>query len=212
MFAPLGVIEVADHHLQEPLTDAEFEPTLGTLAAAAAAGLGHAAGALLGEVVYGGIVAALVLASRGGAERTLGDVLRELPIMRLVAVDLLWVVVVAAGLVAFVIPGLVFIVWFALVAPVVEIERTGVADAFRRSRQLVRRRFWLVAALVLPLLAIEDSLGSLAQSVSFWGLGDGVIGDWAGSVLANLVTSPPYALAATLLFLGLSERERLGRG
>jgi hypothetical protein len=205
VFGPLGVIEVLDHHLQEPLADAEGPVDAGTVLAAIAAAVGQAVAALLGEVIYAGIVAAAVISRRSGEAHSLRRILRDLPLGRLIVVDLLWVAVVAVGLIAFVVPGIVFMSWFALVAPAVEVEGRGPVDAFRRSRELVRRRFWLVFGLIVPILLLEDVLGNLAQSASFWGLGDGLAGDWAGAVLANLVTSPPYALVAVILFLGLRD-------
>jgi hypothetical protein len=207
VFVPLSGIELLDDHLQEPLADAELdqvEPSL--LIAIFAAIAAHAIAALLGEVIYAGIVAAAVTRGQpGAAGPPLRELLGHLPLGRMVAVELLWVLVVAAGFIAFVVPGLVFTVWFALVAPAVEIEERGAIDAFRRSRELARRRFWLVFGLVLPLFAVADLLGNAAQSASLWGLGDGVAGDWVGSALANLLVSPFYALVAVFLFLGLRE-------
>ena len=202
VFVPLGLIELLDHRLQEPLADDELDQLdPGLLAAIFAAVIGHATAALLGEVVYAGIVAAAVTA--GTARPPLRELLRHLPFWRLVCVDLLWVVVVVVGFLALVVPGLIFITWFALVAPAVEIEGRGVTDAFRRSRELVRRRFWFVLALILPVLVLGDLLSSAAEEVSFLGLGDGWAGEWVGSVLANLLASPLYALVAVFLFLGL---------
>ncbi len=207
VFVPLSGIELLDDRLQEPLADAELdqiEP--GVLIAVFAAIGAHAVAALLGEVVYTGIVAAAITRGEPGQPiPPLRELLGHLPLGRLVAVDLLWVLVVAVGFIAFVVPAFIFIVWFALVAPAVEIEGRGVIDAFRRSRELARRRFWLVFGLVLPLFAIADLLGSAAQSASLWGLGDGVAGDWVGAVLANLLVSPFTALVAVLLFLGLRD-------
>ena len=137
VFVPLGLIELLDHRLQEPLADDELDQLdPGLLAAIFAGVIGHATAALLGEVVYAGIVAAAVTA--GTARPPLRELLRHLPFWRLVCVDLLWVVVVVVGFLALVVPGLIFITWFALVAPAVEIEGRGVTDAFRRSRELVR--------------------------------------------------------------------------
>ncbi len=57
--------------------------------------------------------------------------------------------------------------------------------------------------LVLPLLIAEAAISEAAQSVSFWGLGHGFGGDWLGAVLGNLVTSPFYAVAVTVMFFEL---------
>jgi hypothetical protein len=207
VFVPLSGIELLDDRMQEPLADAELDQIEPALLIAIFATIGaHAIAALLGEVIYTGIVAAAITRGEPGhALPPLRELLGHLPLGRLVAVDLLWVLVVVVGFIAFVVPAFIFIVWFALVAPAVEIEERGVIDAFRRSRELARRRFWLVFVLVLPLFAIADLFGSAAQSASLWGLGEGVAGDWVGAVLANLLVSPFTALVAVFLFLGLRE-------
>lgn len=204
VFMPLAVIELLDHELQGSLADADLDHLdPGLVAAAVVAIVGHTTASLLGEVVYAGIVAAAV--TSGGDRPDLRELLRHLPLRRLICVDLLWVAVVAVGFLALVVPGLIFIAWFALVAPAVEVEGRTVLSAFRRSRELVRRRFGLVLGLVLPIFVLSDALATAVQSASWWGFGDGVIGDWVGTVLANLATSPPYALVAVFLFLGLRD-------
>jgi hypothetical protein len=209
VFMPLAVVEMLDAELQEPFADADLNDLdPGLVAALVAAIIGHATASLLGEVVYAGIIAAAV--TSGGDRPNLRELLRHLPLRRLICVDLLWVAVVAVGFLALFIPGVIFIAWFALVAPAVEVEGRTVLSAFGRSRELVRRRFWLVLGLVLPIFILADALASAVQSASWWGFGDGVVGDWVGTVLANLISSPPYALVAVFLFLGLRELAEQG--
>jgi hypothetical protein len=203
VFIPLGLIDVVaanELDLEDPGTES-LASTIGGLAVAVVA-------ALAGEAIYAGIVAGAVVAEREGVDRGTFDLLRHLPLGRLVAVDLLAALVIAAGFVALIIPGFVFLAWFALVAPAVEIERLGVLDSFRRSRELVRGHVWFVLALILPTLIVEDVLANAAQSASVWGIGEGFVGDWAGSLLANLLTAPFYAAAVTVLFLELRRRRR----
>lgn len=203
VFAPLGLLEVLSEHLQEPLFEEEAEVDAGTVAALIAAIVGITAGTLLGEVVYAGFVSAVVVGGHTGDRRPIWEILAHLPIGRLICIDLLWVVLVVIGFIALIVPGVVFLAWFALVAPAAEIEDRGVVDSFRRSRELVRGNFWLVLALVASLLALEDGLTRLAESISLWGLGDGFAGEWLTTTLASLLVSPPYALTAVILFLSL---------
>jgi hypothetical protein len=211
LFVPLGLLEVAADELQHPLLDGEAEGLdTGTLVAIVAAIVGATAGTLIGEVVYTGIVSSIVVTRRTGGrvgERGLRDFLRRLPIGRLVAIDLLWVALVIGGFIALLVPGFVFLAWFALVAPACEIEELGVRDSFRRSRELVRGHFWRVLLIVAGLLIAEDLLTSAAGSVSIWGLGENVGGDWLASVLTALLVSPLWALAAVVMFLELRDRE-----
>ena len=57
--------------------------------------------------------------------------------------------------------------------------------------------------MVVVLLFAESALSAAAESASWWGLGEGVLGDWGAATLASLLTSPPYGVAVTVLFLEL---------
>jgi hypothetical protein len=195
VFLPVGVIEAATESLQELDLD---DAGTAAIAAAIGGGLMYAATATLGDVFFTGVVAAVVAETRGGVRRELGDVVRHLPFGRLVAVDLLFTLVVAAGLVALVIPGLLAFAWFALAAPVVKIEGGGVANAFRRSRQLVVGNTGRVLVLLLPVIVIGDALAELLQETVGETLGHGFGIDVAGAVLAEALTAPFFALAAVV--------------
>lgn len=202
IFVPLGLIDVFGYDELELDEDADAETVITGLLGLS---LGVVA-ALVGEAAYAGLVSSLVVAARQGRDPSIVELLRSLPLGRLLAVDLLATLVIAAGFVALILPGFLFLAWFALVAPALEVEKLGIAAAFRRSRELVRGHVWLVLGLLVPLLIAEVALSDAAQSASFWGLGDGFAGDWFGAVLGNLLTSPFYAVAVTVLFFELRRR------
>ena len=203
VFVPVGLIEAFDN----PLEDAD----LGGLDAVTALEFGALVAAqsvapVIATVLYAGIVSAAVAARRAGTRPSLPRLARTLPYGRLVGADLLLALVVAAGVLMLIVPGLVFLTWFALVAPAIEIEHRGVVDAFRRSRRLVRQHFWKVASLVLPAFLVEELVASAAESGSVWALGDTFVGGWAGFVLGNLLAAPILALAMVILFFELRAR------
>jgi hypothetical protein len=198
VFVPLSLFDV----VTEDAIELE-DPDAGTLVAGLAAVAVAAVAAMLGEVIYAGMVAGVVVAERDGRPHSVADSLRHLPYGRLLAVDLLAAGAIALGFLALIVPGFLFMVWFALVAPAVEIEGLGVRDSFRRSRELVRGRFWLVLGLLLPILIAQDALSGALQSASLTELGEGFVGDWVGALIANLVTAPFYAVAVTVLFFEL---------
>ncbi len=207
IFVPIGFLEALDDELQKPLEDPEVGDPVDLVAIGGAA-LVHAAGALLGEVIYTGVVAAVVTNVRHRRERPLAEALRRLPVWRLVAVDLLYAAVVVGGLLLLIVPGVVFLVWFALVAPAVEIEHLGVRAAFRRSREVVRGHFWLVFGLVIPILVVEDVLVSLASSGSIWAFGETFAGHWVSATLVNVIAAPLFALAVVVLFFELRQSSK----
>ena len=155
VFVPLGVLDVASEHIGEPLLEEDADFDFGTIAALIATIFGLSLGLLVGEVVFTGIVSAAVADWRAGRERSVRELLAHLPIGRLICVDLLWVAVIFAGFLALIVPGVIFLVWFALVAPACELEDRGIVDSFRRSRELVRRRFRLAFAIVIMMIAAQ---------------------------------------------------------
>jgi hypothetical protein len=157
-------------------------------------------------VLYAGVVAAIVSAERDGSYVPLRQRLAGLPVARLIAADLLLALVVVVGLLLLIVPGFVFLTWFALVAPVVKVEHLPLRAAFRRSRELVRTRFWLVFWLVIPITLLSEPLSELGQLGAEEALGEGFLADWVGGVLAELVTAPPYALAVVVLYFQLRPR------
>jgi hypothetical protein len=207
IFVPLGLVDVLDETFQDTFSDADLdEIDAGTLVALFGAAFAHAAIGLGGEVLYTGIVAASVVAVREGFEHDLRHLVRTLPYGRLIAADLLLAISVSAGLLVLVVPGLIALARFALVAPAVELERRGAIEAFRRSNSLVRGSTLRMLALVLPLFLIGDGLSSALQSSVIFAVGDTFLGDWLIATGTDLLTAPLFALAVVVSFLELGGR------
>jgi hypothetical protein len=204
IFVPVGLLEAIDHELEEPLTEGD-SVEFGDLIEILVAALLFGAGALLGDVVYAGVVAAAAIAVRTDHQGSLRDLLERLPVLRLIAVDLLLGLVVVIGLLLLIVPGVVFMVWFALVAPVVKIEHPPIRAAFRRSRELVRGHFWFVFVFVIPIMIVAEGVSDLAQSGVVELLGGGFAREWAGAVITDLLTAPVYALAVVVLYFELNQ-------
>jgi hypothetical protein len=191
LFLPLGLLEALSEEFQELDAESGLE-----LAEAIAILLSAGIGATVGEVFYTGVVAAAVTSHRSGVRHELSEIVRHLPLLRLLAVDILFALLVGVGLVLLVVPGVIAFTWFALAPAAVEIEGRGVRDAFRRSRALVRGNFWRVLALLGPVVVAGDALAELLSSSGPWLLGESFWGDWLGASLADLATAPLYGLAA----------------
>jgi hypothetical protein len=202
LFVPLSFVEAVGEQV--------FELDLEDLTALEATGVAIAAlvqiaTSLLGEVFFAGAVAALLVGERTGVDRSLRDVARELPYLRLIAVDLLYSVGAAFFLLLLIVPGIVFFTYFALTAPVVEIEDRRIRAAFRRSRELVRRRFWAVLAVLAPISIGIELLTEANQAVVNALFGHSLLSDWLGTSIVNVVLTPIYAVAAVVLTIALIE-------
>lgn len=80
---------------------------------------------LLGEVFYSGAVAVLIALAPPDGRLSLRWVAGRLAYGSLIAVDVAYNFGVAAGLLLLVVPGVLVFTWFALAAPMVELEGNG---------------------------------------------------------------------------------------
>jgi hypothetical protein len=200
VFVPLGLIHAIPVHVEATSLDLHS----GLLAAGALlAVLLLVVTGLLGEIFYTGAVAIALTHPHDGEPPSLREVARMVRYGRLVAVDLIFGVLVAAGTLLFVVPGVLAFVYLGLAAPVVEIERRGVRAALLRSVRLVRGHFWLALAVLVPIEVFSDVVTSVATHLSGDLLGDSLIAEWIADTGTNILLTPFYAVAAVLLTLDL---------
>jgi hypothetical protein len=161
---------------------------------------------LLGEVFFSGVVAVSLTHPEHLNPPSLGTIARKLKYGRLIAVDILYVAMVAlGGLVLWLVGSVIVFVWLGLAGPVVEIEERGVLGALRRSFQLVRGRFWTVLAVLVPIEVAGDAItGGIAGFVHHL-FGHTFLASWLAESLGNVLTSPFFAVASVLLTLKLIE-------
>jgi hypothetical protein len=200
VFVPLGLVHALTIHAE--IGSLGFSDGLRLLGAAMAV-LALAATGLIGEVFYAGAVAISLTHSQEGKPPTLREIARMVNYGPLIAIDLLYGALVAIGLVAFVLPGVLAFVWLGLAAPVIEIEHRGIRAAFLRSARLVRGRFLLVALVLIPIEIAGDSLTDLLTGIAHDLFGGSLIAEWGADVLTNVAFTPFYAVAAVLLTVDL---------
>jgi hypothetical protein len=167
----------------------------------------QAATSLLGEVFYSGAVALTLAGEEHGPRPSLRDIARALSYGRLIAVDILFGVVVAIGLLLFVVPGVVAFTWFSLTGPLIEIDGATVRSSFARSRRLVRGRFWTVLAVLGPITLASEFLTNAVLALSHGAIASPFLGDWIGESVTSIVLSPFYAVAAVLITLHVTRAE-----
>lgn len=112
---------------------------------------------------------------------------------------------IGLGFLLLIVPGLLLLTIWAVVAPVVVLERTGVVEAFGRSRALVRGYGWPVFWTLIQLFLLVLVAGIVAV------LATAGLGDVAGSfvqVLTGAVASTLLALGTATLYFRLLEAEQ----
>ena len=100
-------------------------------------------------MIFAGPVIEIVRPNREGEPRTsLGQMLESVwpVLLGLIVASFLYGIGVAIGLILLIVPGLIVLTWWAVVAPVIVIERAGIIEAFGRSRRLVDGNGWMVLA------------------------------------------------------------------
>lgn len=208
IFVPLGLLEAIS--VQADLDGRDFGSGLVVIGLFVAA-LALVGASLFGQILYSGAVTVMLVQADEKPPPRLRAVVRDLAWWRLLAVDLIFAALVLAGLVLLVIPGVVAYVWFGLTGSIVEIEGRRARDAFRRSRELVRGRFRLVFAVLVPIELGGEALGSLAASLATGLLGPTLWAEWLAATLSNLAFTPFFAIAVFLLAVGLIA-EKDGQG
>jgi hypothetical protein len=156
-------------------------------------------------ILYQGTVVNLVSDLQDGRrDSSVGDLMRSvLPVLTtLLGAGILAGLGMGAGFVLLIVPGLYLATIWAVIAPVIVVERRGVFDAFGRSRYLVKNQGWPVFKAILTaflLTALATLLfGELADSIA-----NGPLVRIVFSALASTITAPITALVAAVLYFRL---------
>ncbi len=157
--------------------------------------------------VQGTLVATVQNIRSGKTDATIGDVYDSVRprLPALIGAGIFGGVAIALGLVLFVVPGLLLLTRWSLVAPVIVIEGRPARQAFLRSMELVRGNGWTVFGVILATLLIAIVAHSILVS-AFSFLPD-FVANWAGGTLADSFVAPFVALSWTVMYFRLSEKQ-----
>lgn len=141
-----------------------------------------------------------------GTEPSVGALFRAVaPVVgSLLLVSLLAGIGIGIGFLLLIVPGFVLMTIWAVVAPVVVLEGTGVTATFGRSRELVRGHGWPVFR-TLVLLFLLVLVAGIVAVLATAGLGD-VAGSFV-QVLAGALAATVLALGIAILYFRLREAE-----
>jgi hypothetical protein len=155
--------------------------------------------------LYQGVVVQLVSDVQDGRrDSSTGDLLHAASpfILPLIGVGILAGIGIGIGMLLLLVPGLILATIWAVVAPVVVVERRGVFDAFGRSRELVRGNGWPVFGVILVTFAIvfvaSTVFGLIGEAIA-----NGVLVRIVFTAIASAITAPVGALVASVLYFRL---------
>src|ERR1700727_69240 len=126
-----------------------------------------------GALFTGMIVELVADVQDGRRDHSAGQLLKAIgPVLgQLVTVAVLAALGIGVGITLIVVPGLILLTIWAVVAPVVVLERPGVIASFGRSRELVRGNGWQTFLVVRVALGVLiGPLSALAAAVLYFEL------------------------------------------
>ncbi len=182
-----------------------FTGILSTLLTNAGAGLRFVALliSLIATTLFTGMVVELVADVRDGRrDSSAGQLLRTVsPVIgQLIFVAIVAGAGVVIGLIFLIVPGLILITVWSLVAPVVVIERPPGLQALGRSRELVRGNGWQVFGVIFILdVLIAIIAAAIEVAANAAGTGVGIV----VTVVLGVLTAPFAALAAAVMYFEL---------
>jgi hypothetical protein len=140
----------------------------------------------------------------GRRDHTVGSLFTSVaPVVApLIGAAILAGIAIAIGLILVIVPGLFLLTIWAVIAPVIVIERAGIMAAFGRSRALVRGHGWQVFGVIVVFFLLQIVLGSVVQAI-VTGISDSFAGYTVGELVTRVLVAPLTALAAAIMYFEL---------
>lgn len=141
----------------------------------------------------------------GRRDQTIGSLFSSAApfIAPLIAVGILAGIGIAIGFVLLIIPGLFLLTIWAVIVPVIVVERAGVFDSFGRSHQLVRGSGWQVFGVIVVIFLVTFIVRAIIGAI-IGGISDDSFAGYAVTdLIVNVLLVPLSALAASVMYFEL---------
>jgi len=156
-------------------------------------------------MLYQGMVVSLVRDTQDESRKSsVGELIASVgPVLpTLLVTAIIYGIGVGFGFILFVIPGCILLTIWAVIAPVIVIERVGISAAFTRSQGLVRNYGWPVFGTV-----ISATLLAAIATLILTGIAEAIAGGpilrIVFGTLATTLTAPIGGLVAAVLYYRL---------
>lgn len=160
---------------------------------------------VIAGTLYQGMVVELVSDVQDGRrDLAVGDLASAVGpvILPLIGAGILAGIAIGIGFLLLIVPGLILVTIWAVIAPVIVVERCGVFDAFGRSRELVRGNGWQVFGVLVLIYIIVFIVGAILGAIAI-GISNSVGMRILFNVVASTLTAPIGALAASIIYFRL---------
>lgn len=124
-------------------------------------------------------------------------------IMPIWGVSILAGLIIVAGFILLVIPGIIFSIWYSFAVMIVVLEGIRGNAALKQSKQYVRGRWWAIFGRIFVLFVIMAIISAIVNGI-FGGLGD-----YVGTFLSDAVSAfilVPFALCYQYLLYRAASR------
>jgi len=140
----------------------------------------------------------------GRRDHTVGSLVRAaVPVIGpLLVAGILAGIAIGLGLLLLIVPGLFLLTIWAVLAPVIVIERRDALSSFGRSRELVRGHGWQVFGVIVVLFLLQFVVTAVIQALAN-SVADSVVGYSLADLIVRLLVAPLSALAAAVLYFEL---------
>jgi MFS family permease len=158
-------------------------------------------------ILYQGMVVSLVRDVQDGRrDSSVGELFSSVgPVLgALIGASIFYGLAVGIGFFLLIVPGCILLTIWAVIAPVIVIERKPVFESFGRSRELVRGYGWPVFGTVIVATLITVIVGTILGVIAEAIAGGPILRIVFGA-LASTLTAPIGALVAAVLYYRLLE-------
>jgi hypothetical protein len=154
--------------------------------------------------IYQGLVVRSVEDLQDGQrDFSIGELFRSvIPVLgMLIVVGIVGGIAIGIGFLLLIIPGLILVTIWAVVAPAVVIEGKGF-DAFGRSYELTRGNFWQVLAVIVVLFIVQFIIQRIFGAIG-GGISDSLVPYAIFTLIGNVIVAPLTALASAVMYFEL---------
>jgi len=160
---------------------------------------------VIAATLYQGMVVSLVRDVQDGRrDSSVGELVDQTwpVVLPLIGAGILAGIGIAIGFLLIIVPGLILLTIWSVIAPVIVVERSGAIDAFGRSRALVKGNGWPVFGVIVVVYLITTIVGIVLGLIGA-GISDTFLMRAIFSLIASTLTAPIAALAASTIYFSL---------